>query len=277
MLLLTYSDERGVIFMLIEERPSSWEARKGLSLLDTEVVTKENILSDLGFVRLPKGKVRLGTDSPLPCRFEGYRFNETPVRELDVDSIWINRFAVTNKEFEEFNPKRFRPPTSVGDRQPVTNVTYLNALRYAEWLSTKHGLAFTLPTEAEWVYAAAPFGWQYPYHENKVPDSQKAHNFILGETEYQTVEVDDPRFGVNCWDLYHMGGNVQELTLGSHCAQGSWGATMDGRYCIVKGGGFGHCPLSSGVQRRGIMDVSARSERVGFRLAHSVIIIKNEN
>lgn len=255
--------------MGIEIRGAYLEQRKFLKLALSEIEEKENLLRQLNFVKLPSGKVKLGTDFPLPCRFEGHRINETPVRELEVDSFWISKYVVSNCQFEEFNPRKIRPLTSERDNQPVTNVTYFNALRYAEWLSEKYNLAVTLPTEPEWVYAAAPLGWEYSYHQDRVPDPSKAHNFQIGESEYTTLDVDDPRFGINCWGLYHMGGNVQEFTLGSYYINnGAWGAFIDGRYCIVKGGDFGHCPLSSGVQRRGISDVSARSERVGFRLVH---------
>ncbi len=256
--------------MEIENRGKYLEERKTFYLTSNERLEKEILLNKLNFVLLPAGKVKLGTEFPIPCRFEGHRLNETPIRELEVESFWINKFTVTNKEFEEFNNKRMRPQTSIEDNQPVTNITYLNTLRYIEWLSKKYGLAFTLPTEPEWIYAAAPWGWEYPYHSEKTPDHAKAHNFILGETEYKTLAVDDLSFGTNLWNLYHMGGNVEEFTLGSYYTMvGNWGAITDGMYCIVKGGNFGHCPLSSGVQRRGIIDISARSERVGFRISHS--------
>lgn len=255
--------------MLPEVRGSHWEQRQKLNLSPEKINIKEALLKELGFIFLPKGKVRLGTPDPLPCKFEGHRANETPVRELEVKPFWICRYVVSNCQFEQFNPRRIRPQTSARDSQPATNVTYLNALRYAEWLSAKHQLAFTLPTEPGWIYAAAPFGWEYPYQPGKFPDAAKTHTFVLGESEYKTIAVDNPQYGVNLWGLFHMGGNVQEYTLGSYYISiGQWGSVTDGRYCIVKGGDFGHCPLGSGVQRRGISDVSARSERVGFRLAH---------
>lgn len=252
-----------------EIRGSHWEQRKKLKLNYNEITQKELLLQKLNFVLIPGGIVRLGTPHPLPCRFEGNRANETPIRELEIQPFWICKYTVSNSQFEQFNPKRIRPQTSIGDLQPATNVTYLNALRYAEWLSDKYRLAFTLPAEPEWVYAAAPFGWEYPYQPGKFPDAAKTHTFVLGESEYKTIAVNNPQYGVNLWGLFHMGGNVQEYTLGSYYISiGQWGSITDGRYCIVKGGDFGHCPLGSGVQRRGVSDVSARSERVGFRLAH---------
>lgn len=254
--------------MLSEIRGEHWEQRHREQLTDLEIFQREALLKKLNFVLLPEGVVQLGTPNPVPCTFEGHRLNEVNIRVLTMNSFWICKYTVSNTEFEQFNAKRQRPPTSQGDKQPVTNVTYLNALKYAQWLSKQLNLCFSIPTEPEWVYAAAPFGWEYSYQEEKSPKTDKTHNFILGQSSYQTLEINDLRYGVNTWGLYHMGGNVQEYTLGSYYIPGNWGALTDGRYCIVKGGDFGNCPLSSGIQRRGIVDVSARSERIGIRLMH---------
>lgn len=251
-------------------RGSHWEERIEITLKKEGVATKSELLRSLGFVYVSGGEVQLGTPNPIPCRFEGHRANETRVRVLNVEPFWISRTKVTNKEFEEFNSNRIRPPTSLGNRHPITNITYLNALRYAEWFSEKYGLAFSLPTEPEWVFAAAPFGWEYPYHADKASDSSMAHNFVMSQTEvYGTIEVDDPTYPANFNGLYQMGGNAGEFMFGSYFTpEGAWGAETDGRYCIIKSGDFGHCPLGTGTQRRAILDVGVRSERVSMRLVH---------
>lgn len=220
------------------------------------------LLESLGFVPIGGGSVILGTDRPLPCRLEGFRRNETPAREVAVGPFWIARHAVTNADFERFSRRYRRPSTSPGDRHPVTDVTYLEALNYCERFGRHHGLAVTLPTEAQWCFAAAPSGWQYPWGDETAPE--KAH--IRGDDVRGPVEVDDARYGVNRFGLYHIVGNVQQMMLGAHYAPGTGGATVDGMYCIVKGGDWRHCPYSPGIPRRGIIDVAGRAPTVGFRL-----------
>ena len=227
---------------------------------------KANVLRSMDFVFISGGNVVLGTDDPLICRLEGVRKNETPVRSFQVNSFWLNKFCVTNEEFENFNPKHHRPPTSLTDNQPVTDLTYMDALTYIEWFSNKHGLEFRLPTESEWVLGAAPFAWEFSYKKEPNPDKNKAHTF--SRKNFKTLPVNDEYFGVNHNGLYHMGGNVFEMTQGWYYAPGHLGSETDGAYYIAKGGGFGHCPYSAGVQRRGIFDVTDRPSRVGFRLAH---------
>lgn len=86
--------------MLPEIHGSHWEQRKRLNLSPEEISVKEALLEELNFVLLPDGQVRLGTPNPLPCKFEGHRANETPVRELEVKPFWICKYTVSNHQEE---------------------------------------------------------------------------------------------------------------------------------------------------------------------------------
>ncbi len=226
----------------------------------------EQVVQHRGFVKIPGGEVQLGTDNPLPCRIEGCRRNETPMRTVSVKPFWMAQACVTNHDFEKFLPKHFRPPTSDRENDPVTDLTYGEALYYIDWLSRTSGLLFDLPTEAEWMLAAAPAGWWYAYQAEARPQTDKAHTF--NRCNYHTLMVSDDRYGVNCHGLYHMSGNVLEMTKGWYYAGSHSGYASDGAYYLVKGGSFGNCPYSARIVGRMMFDVSCRCSRVGMRLVY---------
>lgn len=227
---------------------------------------KEKELFDLNFVYLEGGTVKMGTKYPVKCKLEGYRKNEVPERSFQIEPFWICKFCVTNSEFEEFMPGHFRPPTSHRDKDPVTDVTFMEVQAYIEWLSKKHRINFSLPSELEWIFATAPFDWEFSYKKEHIPEKDKSHNF--NPNFYHTLEVCDERYGVNCFGLYLIGSNVSEMTRDWYYTKGHFGAETDGAYFLAKGGNFGHCKFSSGVQRRHLVDVADRSTRRGFRIVH---------
>lgn len=230
--------------------------------------SRKKKLRQLQFMRLDGGDVQMGTRFPTPCDLEGVRKNELPKRVHTVDPFWVSMYCVSNIEFEQFNSDHHRPPVASNDKSPVVDVTYLDAVKYAEWLSKLHGVEFRLPTEDEWSFAAAPFGWEHSFQKGIRPREVKAHTY--DPNHYYTLDVDDDRFGANVHGLYHMSGNIFEMTNGWYYAPGHNGAETDGAYCIIKGGSFGHCWYGARVACRGMMDVTGRSTRIGFRLVHSV-------
>jgi formylglycine-generating enzyme required for sulfatase activity len=101
---------------------------------------------------------------------------------------------------------------------PVTGVSYLDAVKYADWLSFKTGERWRLPTDEEWIFAAAErFGddalgsvgggkndpaarWLAAYQGR---NAREARDAIPKSKGY---------FGANTLGLYDIGGNVWEWT-----------------------------------------------------------------
>jgi len=247
------------------------------SLPVDSLATAEEIKEALvarGFVRCPGGLVVMGNQQGLRCSIEGYRSNETPVREYEIPPFYVCKYTVTNVEYEEFDARHTRTSTSRGDRNPVTCITYGRAIGYALWLNTKTKLTFSLPTEPQWVYAVAPYGWQYSYKEGGKPDrraenvySSFPESYPTGETA-STLEVDSDLVSPNERGICHATGNVSVYALGHYQTQGHWGSVSDGSYSIVLGGNFRLCPYSSRVSTRGILDVTGIIDTVGIRLVH---------
>lgn len=67
------------------------------------------------------------------------------------------------------------PELKIDDSHPVSCVSWNDAIAYTQWLKDVKGLEFSLPTEAEWEYAArGTDGRIYPWG-NEIPDGSRAN------------------------------------------------------------------------------------------------------
>lgn len=144
-----------------------------------------------------------------------------------LDDYYIDRYLVTNEMFMRFvsitryksegNWKKYFSKNRL--QHPVINITWNDAIRYAEWAGK------SLPTEPQWEKAARgingltyPWGnqwdpercncWQYnEMHYSKIT---KRRNF-LGTSEVGVFEDDISPFGCN-----DMCGNVSEWIFNNY-------------------------------------------------------------
>ncbi len=83
--------------------------------------------------------------------------DEKPVHEVCVGGFWMGKYEVTQAQYRKVtgsSPSRYFK----GDRRPVENVSWHDAQGFINKLKQQTGKRFSLPTEAQWEYAARSRG-----------------------------------------------------------------------------------------------------------------------
>lgn len=216
-------------------------------------------------VRVAAGSFTMGANPGDPDATEG----ELPHKVTLTQDFYIGQTEVTQELYEAVtgsNPSFFDSDGSL----PVERVSYAAALDFCEQLSELTGRTFTLPTEAQWEYAARG-GHRAPATPTLYAGSDdiEAVAWYNGNSggKSQPVATKTP----NALGIHDMTGNVWEWCLdrkGDYAA----GAQTDpqgpasGTNRVFRGGGWydpaNRCRLS---QRDGFIPEFS-NENLGFRL-----------
>ncbi|MDX1654601.1 MAG: formylglycine-generating enzyme family protein [Candidatus Competibacteraceae bacterium] len=235
-------------------------------------------------VALPAGTFIMGSPEEEPGRSPA----EGPQHQVNIRPFAIGRTEVTFAEYEAFAQAMGRE--SPGDegwgrgRRPVINVSWNDAVAYAQWLSDQTGERYRLPSEAEWEYAAragtrTPFWTGACIHTDQANyDGNYDYNDCGADTGvYRQQTVEAGSLPGNPWGLYEVAGNVWEWV--QDCWHDDYqGAPQDGSAweepgCarrVVRGGGWFNIPenLRSANRDRDAPDVASSNQ--GFRLARDL-------
>ncbi|MCX7112396.1 MAG: SUMF1/EgtB/PvdO family nonheme iron enzyme [Proteobacteria bacterium] len=264
---------------------------EGLSRLDFQNIRMEGLagwhfrdrLQDgsLGPVMsiIPGGRFLMGSPEN-----EAGRSNNERQHEVEVESFAIGQYAVTFEEYDRFAVATGRgKPKDQGwgrGRHPVINVTWNDAVAYAEWLSALTGEPYRLPTEAEWEFACRA-GTTTPFHFGETISTDLANyngNYTYGNGKkgvYREKTVEVGQFPANAWGLHDMHGNVWEWTASVYDRQyggAEWQVSAD--YAagnrVVRGGSWGGNPqyLRSAYRLGDTSDGAINF--LGFRLARAL-------
>jgi formylglycine-generating enzyme required for sulfatase activity len=171
---------------------------------------------------VPAGEFLMGSD---PGRDQGTQDRETPQHRVSLTAYRIARFPVTVADYACFvRSGRAEPRSSYNLltwRQqltrldhPAVNVSSVDAVAYAAWLTEAIGQPWRLPTEAEWEKAArGPDGRIYPWGDGFDVSRCDTVASAIGAT----TPVGSYSSGVSPCGAHDMTGNVWEWTS-SLCA-----------------------------------------------------------
>ena len=263
---------------------------------------------ELRFVYVAPGTVRFGltneerdllrirTQNPL------LGHNCSPQTSIRVTrGFFLLDHEVTESEFHLFlketrNPKRpLKNPFAkdsyfakianarAGSTLPVTNISWLEAMAYCEWLQKKTGHLVRLPTEIEWEYAARG-NWETFY-----PWSGKGfHAWAEKGTKGEPRSLDRKKSKDVSWcGVYDLGGNVSEWCLDLYTDKSPVGKKtynpndrLVGEYSqdelmfarTIRGGNFRDSKTNCVVSIRRSLAATQSENYLGFR---PVLLIRN--
>lgn len=209
---------------------SDLNIRQGVSRInEIDGISEDDVIQQVQ-VRIPAGEFIMGPPE-----------NQ---RVVYLDEFYIDKYAVTNYMYSQFNENFNYNPAQAN--YPVTNITFYDAVRYAE------SRGMRLPTEEEWEKAARgteglifPWGNEWNYDiVNTIHNSK----FIL-------YPVDSFPEGVSPYGLFNMSGNVFE-----------WTSTLyEEGYAITKGGSFLNPKDFSKTYFNSYENKNLRFSALGFR------------
>ena len=281
---------------------SAWGA--GMETPWQSAETQPNATSaplDDGFIHIEGGNFQMGSPED-----ENWRIDDETLHEVTVASFYIDPCETTQAEWEAAMGSN--PSTFTGDKLPVENISWLDAIGYANARSAAAGLTpayaidgesvtwnraadgYRLPTEAEWEYAcragtATPFNLErsldaddanfyghYPYEieENYFDDSVLEAR--PGEYRGKTVEVGG--FAPNAWGLYDMHGNVNEWCwdwYGPYDIENTDNPTgaRTGTRHVYRGGGWNDFGKNMRSAYRAAGQTDMKSYNLGVRLVRN--------
>jgi len=156
-------------------------------------------------VRIPGSWFLMGSDAG--------QDGERPIHRVWVDDFELAATQVTNAHYEQFlhagsrtPPPFWTDPNFNRPDQPVAGVSWHDAAKYCEWLSTETGRRFRLPTEAEWELAARGGLEQKQFPWGDEPP-QSLPNY---STRWQTGPERVSQYAPNPFGLYDIADNVHE-------------------------------------------------------------------
>lgn len=144
----------------------------------------------------------------------GNLFIEHSGISIPIEKFTMGMYLITFEEFDKFcvlcNKDKPTSQDSGRGKQPVVNVSYQSAKEYCEWLSSRTGKVYRLPTTKEWLYVAKEGFRDLSCPKSKLND-YIWHKHNSGNKPHPVGKNKPNRLG-----LYDVLGNVWEWVAPPH-------------------------------------------------------------
>jgi len=226
------------------------------------------------FITILKGAVAflpVGCSSAMrtsvPQDFNLYTKDERPVHKVCLDGYWVGKYEVTQGQWMKVmgnNPSYFK----LGDDYPVEQVSWDDIMEFIKKINNGSSMTFSLPTEAQWEYAARSGGQNETFSgSNNVDEVAWYYESSGGKTHQVGTKA------TNGLGIFDMSGNVREWCMdrydrdaySKHTLQNPKFESKD-ESRVVRGGSWFMNPCDLRCASRGWDWASHPNTDVGFRL-----------
>ena len=204
------------------------------------------------------------TDSPI--------VDSTHPHDVFLSPYYIGKYEVTQQQWRAIMGTN--PSTSKGDMNPIYNISWAEAFEFTTRLSELTNLNITLPTEAQWEYAALGGGISNGYRYAGSDDYTEVSVFGEGISEPLCIGTKK----CNELGIFDMSGNVSEYCYDWFEPDFEDSKTTDpdgphsGTFKCVRGGHVNDAVYRLGiVNRHHSSSINNVTHNTGFR-----IVIINE-
>ena len=242
----------------------------------------ENILKiNIEMIELKGGSFKMGcNEKKRDCKED-----ELPAHNVFLKDFFIGKYEITFEQYDIFcqNTGRKKPYDNGWGRGnlPVINVSWYDATEFCKWLSKKSGQKYSLPTEAEWEYAAKggvkSKGFLYSGSNTayKVawfsPDTSMQPKNITHRKRTQLVGNKQ----ANELDIFDMSGNVWEWCIDGYDKDFYKNSSItnpkgNGIACVARGGSWYNNEKYCEITNRDYDARDVKDNDLGFRIVRSI-------
>jgi formylglycine-generating enzyme required for sulfatase activity len=250
----------------------------------------------LDMVMIPGGSFLMGSLEDELERSD----SESPQHLVNIQQFCMGKYQVTQAQWKavaalpqvnkELNPD---PSHFKGDKRPVEEVSWYDAVEFCDRLSSHTKRQYRLPSEAEWEYACRA-GTTTPFHFGETITSELANYYasdtygadVKGTYKEETTPVGSFKVA-NAFGLYDMHGNVWEWCL-DYWHDNYEGAPTDGSAWIefensnnanwiLRGGSWYSDPKKCRSAYRSNYQSHLDNKNNGFRVVCDLAMIKLQN